>query len=206
MLEKILGKARRGMVGIKEFMAGEHEVTVSQETLNRMAGEDETVRAKLEEAGVEDVHLEVREDGIAVRGRFRKRGVSGDFRVRMEPGEPIWERERHAIRLKIVDQDIDFDRNITGVMAGLGAKVASGLLGWDVLGGRIRAETEGGVITLDLDGHGTLLNAVLASIRPTSLECRPGRVALAFRLDPHYAMDNAKALLTWWKERKGSGP
>jgi hypothetical protein len=180
----------------------EHEISVSQETLNRRVKEDDQIRRKIEEAGVDDVDLTVEEGAILVRGRFRKKGVSGGFRVRMRPAEPVWEADRHAIRLHIVDQDVDFDRNVTGLVAGLGSKVASGLFGWDLVGGRIRDETEGGVISLELDGHGRMLDTVLAAIRPTRLECRPGRVVLAFKADPTHAMANAGELLTWWKERK----
>ncbi len=203
MLDKMVEKARKGLVNVKEFAAGEHEISVSEERLNRMAKEDETVRKKLDEAGVDDVELAVEDARIVVRGRFRKKGVSGGFRVRMKPGEPIWEEDRHAIRFDIVDQDVDFDRNVSGLIAGLGSKVAAGLFGWDVVGGRIREETEGGVVTLDLDGHGRLLDTVLTSIRATRLECRPGRVVFAFKPDGAHAMSNARDLLTWWRERKG---
>jgi hypothetical protein len=201
-LENLLNKARKGLVSIRELVDREHEISVSQETLNRKVKEDDQIRRKIEEAGVDDVDLTVEEGAILVRGRFRKKGVSGGFRVRMRPGEPIWEADRHAIRLHIVDQDVDFDRNVTGLVAGLGSKVASGLFGYDLVGGRIRDETDGGAITLDLDGSSRLLDTVITSIQANRLECRPGRVVFAFTPDPSHAMANAKALLTWWKDRK----
>ncbi len=203
MLDKMVEKARKGLMNIREFVAGEHEVSVSEERLNRMAREDERVRKKLDEAGIDHVALNVEDGAIWVRGRFRKKGVSGGFRVRLTPGEPIWEDDRHAIRLNVVDQDVDFDSTISGLVASLGTKVASGLFGWDVVGGRIREETDGGVVTLDLDGHGRLLDTVLTSIRATRLECRPGQVVFAFKPEGSHAMSNARELIIWWKERKG---
>ncbi len=201
-VDDLMNKVRKGMAGIREFVDREHEISVSQETLNRKVREDDQIRSKLEEEGIDDVDLTVEEGAILVRGRFRKKGVSGGFRVRMRPGEPVWEADRHAIRLHIVDQDVDFDRNVTGIVASLGSKVASGLFGWDLVGGRIRNETEGGAITLELDGHSRLLDTVLTSLRATRLECRPGEVILAFKADPTHAMANAGELLTWWKDRK----
>jgi hypothetical protein len=201
MLDKLLGKARQGLDEIKEFAAGEHEISLSQETLKTMADDDDRILERMQEAGAENLDLEVVENGIMARGRFKKEGVSGEFEVRLEPDEVVWEKGRHEIWLRLADQDVEFDRSFRGVMADVGAKVASGLFGWDVIGGRMKSQTDAGRVKVCLDGTGPVLDTVLASIRVTNLECRPGKVVLTFRPDPKHAMANARELLTWWKGR-----
>lgn len=195
--EEILGRAGKLKDDAAAFIRDAHTISLTNEQLGRFRKQ---IVEAMQSKGIQDGEMVLEDDHIHVKGRIDKAG-GGRFDADITPAGVVWKEEEHALLFEIARQNVSMDKKYKDILASSVTRITSALFGADFLNKKMGIVDAQGRIRVPLDGQSPTMDAIVGSIELKSLRCENARLFVTFQAKPKEALQNAKVLLAWWKNK-----
>ena len=136
---------------VKEYLDEEHAFSINETTLNRIIKTEECFWSKLQNHGVEKVHLFLTDGDMRIDGEFAHNNISGTFTLSFSLDHIEWRRGRHAIFLRLINREVVLNKNTSGAMASAVNAISKGVFGKDLFGEKIDSFFSDGVAEINFN-------------------------------------------------------
>ncbi|NLV23632.1 MAG: hypothetical protein GXY54_02470 [Deltaproteobacteria bacterium] len=188
----MLGKWQNKIHGLQNAMeriggriAKERSFPVTDRLVNLLLARNLDRLSKTVGAKIEHVETKSAPDGVNITGKVIKSDVTADFFLKALPLEPIWLKNNHQVRFRVVENDLVIDRrDVRGLLASLGNCIFGAVTGRNLLKFQLHClADENGVIGFGLDGLDKRLDQAMGLLRLTRITPMEGRIVVAGSLN-----------------------